>query len=1327
MGAAKVGRNTEFTVDIRNLGVQVQSVPVEFTVYDSFGGVEHTASTTVEDMTTGQDRQVAFTWKPLRSGTFSAEARVTLQDDANPDNDAAALNDLVACAWTADFEGGQLTGWELRDDRLWHITGKVLDDPEPGNHSSPNALYHGAGGTGTYGVNERATAISPSIDLRRFDTSPSGYARMLLRYTGASAPGDILYIDALPDGDETGAITLQQISGDLSGGAWTSVDKGGVTGIGLPGSLLGGTFSLRLRWESDGVPNTDLSGFYIDDILVYGPESEPFGKDVGVEELDLTTTSAIARAGAVDEPVPVRATVTNYGTETLTGVQAHLTVTDYAGEVYLDAADTRMYLERLEPGESWVIDDWSFTPEQTGYYNLGVTAEVNNDEDTGNNHREQYLDVAKYLADFEGDSGYGHTASGDPSGGPGDGATSWGGWSATGDWHLEYLEAAWFDPLIVGHSPSYAWYVGGGDDEAARGKTSTLTSPLIDLQGVNTGSAAELPITASFRFFGDTGDADELHFEYRLDETGDWEPLKGGTIGDGVISGAYDDEWLDTGSPSTMALSGHLVRFRMKYVAADDGAKGVTGLYIDDFKVSGWEEDRHRPSVRSVSVSPEIVRNDGLQTATVTATVHDADGDVASVTVDLSPVGGPPGAVLEKVAGGGSGSGFDGDAHTSTYSAEFVVEPNVGEGVKQVRVTAADNGGRKGYNLAVVDVTENRAPTRTRWEPLETSITVNETEQVHFYALGADMDGGLTYTWYVDGREMASGPNNKSFTLETGTEGNWSAGEHVVRVVVEDDGRPPLNFSIEWTVDVIEVLADVAFDSEGIRLSRTSAVEGTNVTVSLRVRNAGLDRALNVTVSLQQLGQQAELTETFATVNVGDMNPGATRVISVNWTAVMNITVIKATLDPDGTIGESDEDNNVASVSLEVVEKESDLPDDINDDPVIPPVDVDPVVTDPGDGTAAPVWTNAVAAGLAVALFGLALLGMTEVGTYGLFSMFLPLYSRIKGMKVLRHNVRDRIYNYIRANPGVHYRHIMSQLQMKNGTLVHHLMRLEQEELIRSEMDGLYKRFYPMGMKIPQSESFMVYPSGTKTYNVGRHQLSEVQLRIVRYLWNNPGISQKDISDGVSESRRVVNYHMKLLETNGLVVMTREGRKMACYVPEGLFPEEDLMQYFTGRTAPEIAPAPTPRPVPAVPKPVVPGPAAPGGPGGGGSNGMKAGNGLENKDGPGSNGFRDEKTEIDVPSGLPAAPKGAKVPRPMPVPKPKEAGGGIKTGEAGGGIRTGAAGGIKTREVGGGARTGAAGGGIRTGSAGDGLRTTGGGIRTGAGKHRPLVKKKKKE
>ena len=137
---------------------------------------------------------------------------------------------------------------------------------------------------------------------------------------------------------------------------------------------------------------------------------------------------------------------------------------------------------------------------------------------------------------------------------------------------------------------------------------------------------------------------------------------------------------------------------------------------------------------------------------------------------------------------------------------------------------------------------------------------------------------------------------------------------------------------------------------------------------------------------------------------------------------------------------------------------------------------------------------------------------------------------------------------HIRAHPGDHYRSIMATLKIKNGTLVHHLARLEQEELIKSERDGYYKRFYPVGMRIPKSEVGMYYPEGIPTYNIGEHQLSEIQMQMIKAIRTHPGLSQKDISMRIHESRRVVNYHIKLLEQHNLIRVTRNGRETQCYL-----------------------------------------------------------------------------------------------------------------------------------------------------------------------------------
>ena len=167
-----------------------------------------------------------------------------------------------------------------------------------------------------------------------------------------------------------------------------------------------------------------------------------------------------------------------------------------------------------------------------------------------------------------------------------------------------------------------------------------------------------------------------------------------------------------------------------------------------------------------------------------------------------------------------------------------------------------------------------------------------------------------------------------------------------------------------------------------------------------------------------------------------------------------------------------------------------------------------------------------------------------------MFLLFSPFYSRVTGKKILEHELLSRIYMYIRAHPGDHYRSIMAKLKIKNGTLVHHLSRLEQEELIKSERDGYFKRFYPVGMRIPKSEVGMYYPEGMATYNIGEHQVSGLQMKIIKILKKYPGLTQKEIALKINESRRVVNYHIKLLEQDNLVRIVKEGRETKCYVIE---------------------------------------------------------------------------------------------------------------------------------------------------------------------------------
>jgi len=180
----------------------------------------------------------------------------------------------------------------------------------------------------------------------------------------------------------------------------------------------------------------------------------------------------------------------------------------------------------------------------------------------------------------------------------------------------------------------------------------------------------------------------------------------------------------------------------------------------------------------------------------------------------------------------------------------------------------------------------------------------------------------------------------------------------------------------------------------------------------------------------------------------------------------------------------------------------------------------------------APVMT--ASAGFGLLAFGL--LAFTESGKYKLLMMFtlsLPLYTRIQKEDVLDLFVRGQIYGFIKTNPGVHYNQILRKVGVKNGTLSYHLGVLEKTELIQSRREGLkYRAFYPTGMNFPKAERF---------------RLTDLQIQIIGSIRNQPGMTQKEIARLLGQKPQTINYNIKVLDQAGLISVVKAGRKTTCF------------------------------------------------------------------------------------------------------------------------------------------------------------------------------------
>ncbi|HKZ48023.1 MAG TPA: carboxypeptidase regulatory-like domain-containing protein [Thermoplasmata archaeon] len=141
------------------------------------------------------------------------------------------------------------------------------------------------------------------------------------------------------------------------------------------------------------------------------------------------------------------------------------------------------------------------------------------------------------------------------------------------------------------------------------------------------------------------------------------------------------------------------------------------------------------------------------------------------------------------------------------------------------------------------------------------------------------------------------------------------------------------------------------------------------------------------------------------------------------------------------------------------------------------------------------------------------------------------LFARIHRNDLLQHAVRQRLYAYVRANPGKHYRGLLNELQLPMGVLTYHLNTLERGGYITSTQDGVYRRFFVAGTKA-KVQFF----------------LTEIQQRIVLALRENSGVSQAALAESTGISRSLVNYHLHILRDAGLVRIEPRGRETGCYL-----------------------------------------------------------------------------------------------------------------------------------------------------------------------------------
>jgi DNA-binding MarR family transcriptional regulator len=337
------------------------------------------------------------------------------------------------------------------------------------------------------------------------------------------------------------------------------------------------------------------------------------------------------------------------------------------------------------------------------------------------------------------------------------------------------------------------------------------------------------------------------------------------------------------------------------------------------------------------------------------------------------------------------------------------------------------------------------------------------------------------------------------------------------------DGCSPISFTVRASITIPSnaeegwVIADTAEHDVVIKELPNVAVvsmvapnrmldEGEVVPVNVTVRNEGSLAQDTVWIVLY------EITFAYSRVEIARENvtlgPGEEVSIWMNFSARPSARSIRAVAMLPNNVREDNVSDNELSREVHVrINNPQPGPDDSGPD-------VNPAI---------------VIGGIAIAALmvgAMTMLITSDAFQYSLYTIPMPLYSKLRPEHLLGNKLRRRIYVYVQNHPGEHFRAILVNLNLKNGTLAHHLYTLEKEDLIRSHRDGLYRRFYPAGFKIDDSPL----------------DLTPVQRRILEMISRRPGITQKDISQEMKSSTSTINYNIKVLREKRLINIQKEGK-----------------------------------------------------------------------------------------------------------------------------------------------------------------------------------------
>ncbi|MCZ7380894.1 MAG: winged helix-turn-helix transcriptional regulator [Candidatus Methanoperedens sp.] len=143
----------------------------------------------------------------------------------------------------------------------------------------------------------------------------------------------------------------------------------------------------------------------------------------------------------------------------------------------------------------------------------------------------------------------------------------------------------------------------------------------------------------------------------------------------------------------------------------------------------------------------------------------------------------------------------------------------------------------------------------------------------------------------------------------------------------------------------------------------------------------------------------------------------------------------------------------------------------------------------------------------------------------------------------LGNDIRLRILEYVKKNPGVRFSNIIRETSINRGTVLYHLGVLEYFDMITRFKSGSYTLYF---------QNSGMYSNREKVVSLALQE--PTQRHIIDFLSKNEGATRGDIAKALGLSGSTITWHTAVLKKYAIVHAEKDGAKKKHYLDRETLP-----------------------------------------------------------------------------------------------------------------------------------------------------------------------------